>query len=165
MPVAGAGGVGVQKIPGFLQSLGSKAGAGILHGQCKKLPLPLYGQRYAPARRAVAHSVVQQVYHGTGHITAGGGKHGGDFLLHQRKRKPLGGAQVVGGSGKLCQPLPCRKIRLSGRLGIHGAQRRQILPGAVAGAQNGVRLPCLGGGQLVLGEKLGVAAYNSQRRF
>ena len=165
MPVAGAGGVGVQKIPGFLQCFGGKAGAGILHGQAKKLPLPLHGQRNAPARRAVAHGVVQQVYHGTGHVAAGGGQGGGNVLLHQRKRKPLGSAQVTGGSGKLCQPLPCRKIRLGGGLGVHGAQRRQIFPGAVAGAQDRIGLPGLRGGQLILGEKLGVAAYDGQRRF
>ena len=158
---------GVQQPAGLAQRLGGKARAAVPHPEHQGAVLQSGGQPHGAAGGGVAHGVVQQVVHRPGQPP-----------LLRRKAQPGGqvGLHLKGQPGRRAQrPAhpgpPGRKAGgfhrgggfLPGPRGGGCPQVGQVLPGPVGPPADRLGAFPGGGGQVLLGQQLGMAGDHGQR--
>lgn len=160
--VAGAGGVGVEELPGLVQGFGREAWAGIGDGK-GHIPVCLAdGQRDGATGGSIAHGVVQHVFKCTAEFRGGAEKLALPLLLQnkvelRRAAEGLGGISKRGGKGVAVSQLA------GGGHGSCAAQGGKVLLGTLPCPQNGVQFGSSGVG--AFGQQLSVALDDGERRF
>ena len=161
-----------QQRAGLAQRLGGKAGPGIPHreGDCPARFGLGGGQGDLPAGRGEAGGIVKHIVQRPAEPLSlrGEGAAGRQPVFESKGQFARGGQRPAYG-GALGQKRGGidrgEGFRIRVGRGSRGAQRGKVIPGAVGRPQDGRGVPGGFGGQLALGQQLGVAGNHGQRGF